>query len=93
MFFSLFSKINTFWVILFFIILFAIVYKYLGDVHFEIQSNKDSDHSFLHYLYFSAVTQSLLGYGDTIPRTALGKIIIMTQVLITIYFTMSISRL
>jgi len=84
------SKLNSFNMILISIIIFSIIYTYLGKKHYQI-SDKDN-FNYLHFLYYSTVTQSLLGYGDTTPITSLGKIVVILQVLITVYLTLTITN-
>lgn len=56
------------------VVAFALLYGYVG---------LDTGHhqaGFLSDLYFSVVTMTTLGYGDVLPRTGLGQVLVIVQV-------------
>ena len=68
---------------------YAVVYYMIvgyDDFYFRRDSTshspKNEAEKFLHLLFFSAVTQSTVGYGDTYPRTLIGKMVVMTQIFV-----------
>jgi len=66
-------------------IIFALIYKLLGNKGFY----RRGDHhlGWVDSFYFSTSTQTLLGFGDITPETHIAKIIVMIQVFITIIIT------
>ena len=71
------------------VVAYAIMYYTLvgyDNFYFRRDSNSNYPTSewekFFHLLFFSAVTQSTVGYGDTYPRTIMGKILVMTQIFV-----------
>lgn len=65
------------------VILFAIIYMSLGHEHFN---GLDGDDNLMSYLYYSATTQSTVGYGDITPRTQLARLLSTCQIFGTIIF-------
>ena len=48
-----------------------------------------NDNHFIDFLYFSIVTQSLLGYGDIIPATRIMRGVVSIQVIISLIILLS----
>ena len=67
-------------------ILFSIAYYYFNVLEKEA--------SFFDYIYFSFVTSLAIGYGDLVPATVLGKLLVIIHSCITaLYFALMISVL
>lgn len=82
------------------ILVFAVIYWWLGPNHLydNVGMGVDAagtrldfltDNHFIDYLYFSIVTQSLLGYGDIIPATRTVRAVVSIQVLISLIILLS----
>jgi len=67
------------------IIIFSFIHYHLNTKHFKIKSSNTMD--YFNSLYFSCVTQSLLGIGDIYPITDVAKFFIIIQVTITLIIT------
>lgn len=67
------------------IIIFSFVYYHLNTKHFKIKSSDIMN--YFNSLYFSIVTQTLLGPGDIYPKTDVAKFFIIIQVTITLIIT------
>ena len=52
------------------------------NFHFSSKLNTSDTANLYDLVYFSAITQSTVGYGDVYPRTAAGKFFVMTQLLV-----------
>lgn len=61
------------------IIIFSIIYYFLGENNFYNMNN-----SYLDSIYFSLVTSTTVGYGDIVPRTDLAKFVVMCQLVVTL---------
>ena len=61
------------------VLLFAIIYWAMGPTHLD---NMPDKHGFIHYLYFSVVTFTTLGYGDITPITAAGRAVLIIHIAI-----------
>ena len=61
------------------VLLFAIIYWAMGPTHLDNITDK---HGFIHYLYFSVVTFTTLGYGDITPITAAGRAVLIIHIAI-----------
>jgi Ion channel len=54
--------------------------------HLASLSKSTSEYwSFMDFLYFSAITQSTVGYGDILPNSTSVRIVVMVQVLVGIF--------
>ena len=67
------------------IFVFSFVYYHLNTKHFKIKSSDIMN--YFNSLYFSIVTQTLLGPGDIYPKTDVAKFFIIIQVTITLIVT------
>jgi hypothetical protein len=67
------------------IIIFSFVYYHLNTKHFKIKSSDIMN--YFNSLYFSIVTQTLLGPGDIYPQTDVAKFFIIIQVTISLIIT------
>jgi len=61
------------------IFLYACMYYYLGTDHIQLK-----DHTFINSLYFATTIMSTVGFGDIVPISNEGKIVVMTQQFSTI---------
>lgn len=68
-------------------------YTFIGadNFHFSGRSVKDKTESEKLYdlVYFSAITQSTVGYGDVYPTSPAGKFLVMTQLLVPFLVVLS----
>lgn len=81
---SIFKQIKII-ILIISIVVFSFVYYYLNKKHYVVKlSNKMN---YLNSLYFSIVTQTLLGPGDIYPKTDIAKFFIILQVIITLIIT------
>jgi hypothetical protein len=64
--------------------IFSIIYYYLGKKH--IFYNSSTSDSYLNTLYFSCMTQTLLGDSVMAPITSLSKFIVSIQAFSTFIF-------
>lgn len=85
---NILKKNISVYLIFIFIIIFAIIYHYLGSDHFRMMN---SSINWVEAFYFSTSMQTLLGNGDIVPKTQLAKIIVSIQALITIVITLYFS--
>lgn len=67
------------------IIIFSFIYYHLNTKHFKIKSSNTMN--YFNSLYFSCVTQTLLGPGDIYPKTDITKFFIILQVILTLIIT------
>ena len=73
------------------VIFFGIVYNLLGDSHFIL--NNDLKYEGKKYMtlfnsiYYSLVTQALLGSGEVLPNSTKARICGMLQILVTLIIT------
>ena len=63
------------------IIIFTFMYKYIS---IELKDTENKVVSFIDYLYLSVAIQSGVGFSQVIPKTDIGRIIIIIQELILI---------
>lgn len=72
------------------IVLFAIVHFCVRVVDDGAYKRNSADESlgtkFLDSFYFSLVTQSTVGYGDSVPLSPTAKIVSSLQILVTMWF-------
>jgi hypothetical protein len=59
-------------------LLFGIIYYLTNSLHY-VQSIGTKEVNFFESLYFSAITFTTIGYGDIIPNTGLGQIIVFIE--------------
>ncbi len=59
-------------------IIFGILYYFFDSLDFKLTAGSDSV-NFLDYIYFSAVTFTTIGYGDIVPKTGAGQIIVLIE--------------
>lgn len=83
------------------IFVFAVIYWMFGPNHLYDNVGKSgidlmgtklgfiNDNHFIDFLYFSIVTQSLLGYGDIIPATRIMRGVVSIQVIISLIILLS----
>lgn len=64
-------------------LVFAFMYQFF-DARWAILNQHSS--SFLHYLYYTLVTTGTVGYGDITPVTSLGRLLVMYQILVSLFF-------
>lgn len=65
---------------IFTIIFYSLIYYNMGKKH--IQSNG----TYVDSLYFSTTIMATVGFGDIVPISNIGKLIVMSQQLITIIY-------
>ena len=68
-----------------FIIIFAIIYYFLGKEHFYIKNSNSL--KWVECFYFLSSMQTLLGIGDITPKTYIAKIIVSLQAILTLAIT------
>jgi hypothetical protein len=59
-------------------LVFGILYYYYDSLDFKYASGFNTFH-FLDYIYFSAVTFTTIGYGDIIPKTGAGHLLVFIE--------------
>lgn len=64
---------------IFIAMLFALIYWGLS-ADFIIHDSAQRQHTLLTWFYYSVVTFTSLGYGDIVPRTSLGEILVIIEV-------------
>lgn len=58
-----------------------------GFVSFlELKKNSKTDYELIHFMYFSAVTITTLGYGDILPNSTIVRSFVMVESLLGIFF-------
>jgi len=62
---------------------YTIIYVILGNHHIHYNDHKNT---FINNLYFSSITQTLLGDPDMKPKTPLAKFIVASQAFTTFLF-------
>ncbi len=73
------------------IIIYSIIYTYFFRIEDFFDTSKDLDkakqdeghltYKYLQMFYFSAITQSTVGFGDIYPRSTYSKIVVVLQIL------------
>lgn len=82
------------------IIVFTLIYWWMGPTHFYDNISRNGtdfrgirvdfkNDSIFDYAYFAIVVQSLLGFGDIIPATRVGRLCVCTQILISMYLLLT----
>ena len=82
------------------ILIFSFIYWFLGKEYFfanvtghgsDPYGVKIADHgnTYFEYLYFSIVTQSLLGFGDIVPAKILTRGLVCFQIIISMYLLLA----
>jgi hypothetical protein len=66
-------------------LVFGFLYFYFDSLEFKPASGFNTVH-FLDYIYFSAVTFSTIGYGDIIPKTGAGHLIVYIESCLELIF-------
>ena len=64
-------------------LIFSIIYGILGNDHIYYVDHKNT---FINNLYFSSITQTLLGDPDMKPKTPLAKFVVALQAFMTFLF-------
>jgi hypothetical protein len=72
----LLKNLNKIYMIIAYVLLFAIIYQILGTDHFKYDNNGNH---FINNLFLSITTQTSLGTSDIKPKTLLAKSIIAVQ--------------
>jgi hypothetical protein len=67
------------------IVWFALIYR---NFHYFFEIKYICLNSFWGSLYFSLITMTTLGYGDIIPKTTMGTVIVIIQILIGIFMAL-----
>ena len=67
------------------IFIFSFIYYYLSKKHYKIKSTDKMN--YMDALYLSIVTQSLLGPGDISPKSDIARLVLMLQVIVTMFVT------
>ena len=65
------------------LLVFAFMYQFF-DARWEILNCHSA--GFLHYFYYSLVTMATLGYGDITPVTALGRMVCIYEIFVSLFF-------
>ena len=81
---SIFKQIKII-ILIISIVVFSFVYYYLNKKHYVVKSSDIMN--YFNSLYFSIVTQTLLGPGDIYPKTDVAKFFVIIQVTITLIIT------
>lgn len=72
------------------IFLFSLLYITLHDNFYLKYDQKEIQPiEYMHMLYFSTTTQSLLGIGDVLPKTHLARMLVMMQVFVSIFIVVA----
>lgn len=71
------------------VVLFSLLYYYYRNDNFVITNNFNNKMTYFDCLYFSVVTQSLLGPGDIEPKSKISRSIVMLQTLFTMFLTLN----
>jgi len=76
------------------IIVYGLIYYTIVGYHNFHYSDKlhrqpSETEKLFRLVYFSAITQSTVGYGDIFPNTRLGKVIVMSQLLVPFFVVLS----
>jgi len=66
-------------------LVFGLLYYFYDSLDFKFASGHNTFH-FLDYIYFSAVTFTTIGYGDIIPKTGAGHLIVFIESCIELTF-------
>ena len=70
------------------IVAFAIIYEFMDDAEFagidENEKSKGFLERFVTKLYFSAMTQVTIGFGDIVPKSNRAKIVVILQAITTV---------
>jgi hypothetical protein len=66
-------------------LVFGLLYYFYDSLDFKFASGQNTFH-FLDYIYFSAVTFTTIGYGDIIPKTGAGHLIVFIESCIELTF-------
>ena len=61
------------------LIFYSMIYYYMGETHFRLR-----DGSIVDSVYFSTTIMSTVGFGDIIPISDVGKMIVITHQITTI---------
>ena len=59
-------------------LVFGLLYYFFNALDFKSASGNSSVH-FLDYIYFSAVTFTTIGYGDIVPNSVAGQVIVLIE--------------
>jgi hypothetical protein len=65
------------------LILFSIIYYYLGKDALQFKGKEGILNSYLDCLHFSIITQTTVGYGHVYPNTTVSKMLVNIQCLST----------
>jgi len=64
-------------------IFFAVIYSFMGEEHIQYTDNTNT---MVNNLYFSSITQTLLGDPNMRPKSTIAKLVVSTQAFSTFLF-------
>jgi hypothetical protein len=75
------------WAMLISVFIFGLIYYFISIDHFILHGElKNETHpSLVRSMYFSLVTQSLLGYGEITPKSNLARFVVSIQIFISLF--------